>query len=332
MDCLAPVKLKSGLIVPCGKCPCCLSAHRAEVSIRLQIHSKFYNGSPLMIGLSYDNKHLLYGNNSTLYRPHVSAFLKAYKRKYRLRSDVFTYFGCGEYGSELRTHRPHFHLVFFGDIALEQLFWQDSRKAEERLESCWPHGRAWCGIALTSGIHYICKYYLKDGLDLCEDQLPFSIYSKNLGAAWFKSEECFKIRQQLRNFVIWKNEIYAGCPPFDQHDRGSLLAAKEYFDGFIPKFTTVLDSGKVVKLPRYFRRKLIGTYEVWKDSPFWLPNYIDALLRSEKFYSDNKNRLDAAIAANQIQAELHADKINKHLLINKYNKDASLRYCGRKKA
>lgn len=318
MDCLNPITLKSGLIVPCGQCLNCLSAKRAELSIRLQIHTKYYNGSTMMITLTYDNDHLVYGNDMTLFRPHVSEFIKSYKRKNNLHNDVFTYFGCGEYGD--RFSRPHYHLVFFGDSVLERLFWQDIALAEEHLRECWPHGNVWCGIADVSGIHYVCKYVMKEDINQISDQLPFPVYSKKLGASWFQSDECALIRRKLEFLSVWKDEIYKNCPHFDKNDRDSLLAAKEYFSVFVPSWKVVLDSGKVVRLPRYFRKQLVGSFQHWKDNPLWLPNYIDTLIRSNDFYRENDGRIDTAVRSRISRAEQHAIKIQQNLVIRKYNK------------
>lgn len=304
--------------MPCGKCLNCLSAKRAELSIRLQIHTKYYQGSTMMITLTYDNDHLVYGQDMTLVRSHVSEFIKAYKRKNHLHNQFFTYFGCGEYGDKF--HRPHYHLVFFGDAILEKYFWQDTAKAEAHLRECWPHGNTWCGIADVSGIHYICKYVMKEDLNEITDQLPFPVYSKRLGAIWFETYECARMRAQLEFLTVWKNEIYKNCPRFDKDDKDSLLAAQDYFSEFVPSWKVVLDSGKVVRLPRYFRKQLVGSFQHWKDNPLWLPNYIDTLIRSYDFYHDNRDRVDVAVRSRISRAQQHAIKIKQNLLIRKYNK------------
>lgn len=321
MDCLNPITLKSGITVPCGKCLNCLSAHRTEVSVRFQIHSQYYNGSPMMITLTYDNDHLIYGNDAVVYRPHVSVFLKAYKRKYDLKKDTFTYFGSSEYGDLFS--RPHIHLVFFGDTALEDLFWRDTKLAEARLRECWPHGNTWCGVATAAGMHYVTKYLMKEDLELHREAEPFSIYSKNLGSLWFDTYECAMIRRKLDFLTSNKEEIYDNCPSFFIDDRGSLLAAQAYFERFVPTWKHVLDNGKVVKLPRYFRKRLVGSFENFKDNPLWLPNYIDTLVRSDDFYRSTSD-IDTAVKSRISLAENHSQKIYRNLLKRKFDKHASL--------
>ena len=105
--CPHPIVLNSGYVVPCGKCEICKSNLRNEWSVRVQLHCKYVDKMPLMIGLDYAPDWLPKDGNNTpkLLRDDVSAFLKAYKRKYKLSNDKFVYFGCGEYGG-LRG-RPH---------------------------------------------------------------------------------------------------------------------------------------------------------------------------------------------------------------------------------
>lgn len=58
MNCLKPIMLKSGQLVPCGKCVNCQSAVRTEKSVLVQLHCDAFDRMPLFIGFSYNDENL----------------------------------------------------------------------------------------------------------------------------------------------------------------------------------------------------------------------------------------------------------------------------------
>lgn len=50
--------LKSGQLVPCGRCTLCQSSNRTEKSVLVQLHCESFDRMPLFIGLSYDPEHV----------------------------------------------------------------------------------------------------------------------------------------------------------------------------------------------------------------------------------------------------------------------------------
>ena len=58
MECLKPIQLKNGYIVPCGKCTLCQSKIRTEKSVLVQLHCDSFDRMPLFIGLSYNDENL----------------------------------------------------------------------------------------------------------------------------------------------------------------------------------------------------------------------------------------------------------------------------------
>lgn len=335
--CLNPIILKSGLAVPCGKCDICRSDNRCEWTTRLAIHAIYSDRMPLFVTFTYDNEHIPLTIDDgetvvrdlgkyplyfpTLYRPDMSAFLKAYKRKYGLSNQKFQYFGCGEYGDKFG--RPHYHLLMFGDDELYDLYLQDSHAAEERVKSVWKYGNVFVCIADWSGIHYVTKYVLKDGIGDVPpcSRLPFTIGSKNLGNAFLHSPVAEMWRRQLEYLTVHREEIYAECPYFDVSSRYSVLQALRYFKKYVPNFKVLLDSGKKVPLPRSLRRKLVGSFEHFQDSPLWLVNYLQMCLRSIDYYSEYSEFDEVHdINASLQQMYLRCEKIRKRLLEKKYNK------------
>lgn len=351
MECLKPVLLKSGIAVPCGQCDICKSNRRNEWSIRLAIHLNNCDRMPMFITLTYDNDHLpficmdwktckhehftkldfdecpemeQYWNRltPTLVRSDISKFIKAYKRKYKLDNDVFQYFGCGEYGDSIGKHRPHYHLLFFGDNGLYNDFFNDVAIAEDRIKSVWKHGFVHVGVAGYDGIHYVTKYCLKDGLDELHPLAvrPFTIASNGIGNNLINSDYGKKLKSKLDYVTKHKDEIFSKCPDFDFYDRSSLVRAIDYFEGVLPSFRIILDDGRRVFIPRAIRKKLIGSFEYFKDSPFWILNYLRMLLDSYDYYRDFGDYDQSHETNRSFQSLLsRVEKIRKRLNERKYN-------------
>ena len=303
-NCLSPVTLKSGFTVPCGKCLNCLSDRRNEWSIRLAIHIMACDRMPLFLTLTYDDDHLphylngsrlLWGDNAgstvgfgtdfvdfpvTLYRPHVSAFLKEYKRKHGLDNDKFTYFGCGEYGDDDRfTGRPHYHLLFFGDDELYQLFDDDPFAATQRLQNEWKHGFVHICVAGFDGVHYVSKYVLKqDHVTVFGKSDPFTIASKGLGMNFLNTQDAARIRSKMEILTNFFTEILVNMPEYDIYNETSLQLAFNYWRKYVPDFRVVLDDGRVVFIPRAIRKKLIGSFAKPLDNPLWVYNHLRQLI------------------------------------------------------
>lgn len=314
MTCLAPVVLKSGITVPCGKCLNCLSDRRNEWSIRLAIHTEYSARMPLFLTLTYDNDHLpLVDGVPTLQRSHVSAFLKEYKRKYNLANDVFTYFGCGEYGDTFG--RPHYHLLFFGDLDLYQLFDRDVDLAKQRVEAVWKNGHVDIRIAGYDGIHYVTKYCLKDSNDHEDGAVDsFTICSKGIGNAFLQSTQADIFRHKLDMLKLHFRSIFENQPIVDFDNKYSVELAVAYWQRYVPKFEVRLSDGRFVFLPRTLRKRLIGSFENWKDNPLWVYTMLRQLISSIVYYEDNGD-LDAIqeVSHSCKRALMRADKIKQRL-------------------
>ena len=329
MNCLNPIVLKNGLTVPCGRCELCRSDARNEWSIRLAIHLESCQRMPMFITLTYDDKHLHWESDldipdavfPSLYRPHVSRFIKAYKRKYDLKDDDFQYFGCGEYGSsENCTHRPHYHLLFFGDNELYDDFCESMQKACERIKSVWTLGFVHVGIAGYDGIHYVTKYVLKDDWNQLPDVCikPFTIASNGLGMNFLNSKIGKAIKRQLIYLYDQLPNIYCNMP--DILDDSCLKDAIDYLGSFIPNFQVILSDGRKVFLPRAIRRKLIGSFEHFKDNPLWLYNHLKQLYDSIRYYDQFKDYdMDHELSISYQKCLNRVEKINKRLKEKKFN-------------
>lgn len=312
--CPNPIQLRNGIVVPCGVCEICRAAARLEWQYRLRIHLKFCNDMPMFITLTYGPANLPFSDFGlpTVNRSDVSSFIKAYKRKYRLSNESFQYFGCAEYGDMFS--RPHYHLLLFGDDVLCRLFMEDSQKAQARISSVWSNGFVHVGIAGFDGMAYVTKYVLKQNPEDYNglQSRPFTISSKGLGMNFLKTEEAAIIRQKLEILTSCRDQIYSNMPDYSFHSLSSIDRAISYLDKFVPRFTTVLDDGTKVFLPRAIRKKLVGTFEHFKDNPLWLYNSLNQYRDSIEYYRkygdyDAAHRLTYAMECSSAAL----DRINK---------------------
>lgn len=324
--CLNPITLRNGITVPCGKCQLCASDRRSQWSIRLAIHASYCDKMPMFIVLTYDNDNLPLNAEGvpTLMREDVSKFLKEYKRVYHLTNDKFTYFGCGEYGSADFTQRPHYHLLMFGDDELYDLYFKDEKLAQDRLQRVWNKGFCSVGIAQWSGIHYVTKYILKEDLDYVETlgiTKPFLIASKGLGNSFLSSHLAEKWRKDLAWLAYNAQDVYSGLPDFSLDDVASLDNAISYLRLYMPSFKLFLDDGRCVFLPRALRKRLVGTFEHFKDSPLWLYQSLLELRKSIEYYK-NFGEYDAIHEKESWRDALEnrLKKINQRLLKRKFDK------------
>lgn len=328
MNCVSPIVLKNGNVVPCGKCALCLSAKRTDWSVRLQLHTWSYDQMPLFVTLTYDPAHVPFGSyKPTLCRSDVRKFIKMYKDRYHLHDRKFTYFGCGEYGD--RFDRPHYHIIIFGDIRLYELYQQSEEKARNRLYDVWKKGLVHICVADWSGIHYVTKYVLKENPEDWSDagiERPFTIASQGLGLGFMESREVSFIRYQVSEFLKRKDEIsYVLNSVRLSDDIGSNIIsvrdALRKVEKFVPDFKVILPSGKVAFLPRELRRRIVGSFEHFKDNPFWLVNHFRLLLDSLVYYRDNMKYDRVSDLPISMQKSIQRiEVINRRIIEKKYLK------------
>lgn len=283
MRCENPIQLKNGLVVPCGKCLLCLSAKRDDWSVRLQLHSVAYDSMPFFITLTYADEFLKYGvDRPTLCKTDIQLFIKRLKDRYNLYNTKFSYFGCGEYGDEF--HRPHYHLLLFGFDKLQEVYESSVERANLMISDVWLMGFVDVGVAQWSGIHYVTKYVLKydDQPDYEGIEPPFIVFSQGLGLAWLDTRQGRYYRSRIDVKKI--RQVYKSMPTLDFSSmetlRSSSQHALDYLQKYIPSNEVELPSGQKGVLPRYMRRRLYGSFEHFKDNPYWLYNSLMQLYNS----------------------------------------------------
>lgn len=195
MECLRPVYLRDRDIeVPCGKCAFCCSAKRSDWVFRLE----------------YELKDHLYSSFVTLtYAPGEMTFVKGvpqlmvtdlqkFFKRVRKRGFRFRYFACGEYGSH--TYRPHYHIIFFGDVP------------EQELTRAWPKGLIHVGQVTPASVAYCCKYLINSkGAFMRTGRIPpfttmsrktFDGKSGGLGYKYLNRESIEWHKSGLKNYVV----------------------------------------------------------------------------------------------------------------------------------
>lgn len=193
MSCLHPIKLSSGTLVPCGKCPNCHSRNRQSIADRVFLEQSIGHKFGYFLTLTYDNEHLpktyfsriqdkktsfLYGFS----KRDCQLFLKSLR--YRLGS--FRYILSCEYGSINYTHRPHYHAI----ILLNKRI--DIDELRTIVFECWSRGRTSVSRSTIGSIMYTCKYCIKD--------------EETTG-------EFFKLNPILRPFRLFSSRPGLGCTP-----------------------------------------------------------------------------------------------------------------------
>lgn len=181
MDCFKPVRLKTGLLVPCGKCLNCRVQKRREWSLRayneLSEHEK-----ACFLTLTYDKKSIPFC--ASLCKQDLVNFIKRLRKDLSMQGRKIRYFACGEYGDE--NSRPHYHLIVFG-LGLDTA---DKRLVVDNWSFCdWSNSdivKGSFGIAEPKSIQYVAKYIHKK----CSGDLAVSEYDEK------NREPVFKLQSQ----------------------------------------------------------------------------------------------------------------------------------------
>lgn len=173
MKCSSPILVsrKDGTVcrAPCGQCRACRANYRNEWKMRFS-HELACHQDVTWIELSYDDLHLalqnmeyrdLDGKYFSLERKEVQDWLKRFRKE--IEPLKIRYFGCGEYGKNLR---PHYHVALFGISPDHPAFGKKIMKAKSgwwHEMPSWPFGMTWVDdLPPTNRVGaYIAKYILK---------------------------------------------------------------------------------------------------------------------------------------------------------------------------
>jgi len=191
--CDTPEKLKSGQVVPCGKCADCIGMRRDDWFKRIyfEAYKSLYT---LFVTLTYNDEHLPLAEIPVLNYPDIQKYFKRL-RKIGLQ---FKYFGVGEYGEHYA--RPHYHCLFFFQKEFDF----------NHLETKWMNGNVHVMNANEAMIKYTLKDMLKetDIFDGVSRSLKPHIYcSKGIGISYVEQfEQWHALRPLERNFMVFQGK------------------------------------------------------------------------------------------------------------------------------
>lgn len=149
--CTKPRKFK-GAIVPCGQCMECRIKRTAEWATRI-LHERDYHENAYFVTLTYNNENL--PKTNSLDRKAVPLFIKNFRKN--REAGTVKYFSCGEYGSEEKTLRPHYHVIMFTGASVGG----DDPVLRE-IEDAWEHkGFCYLGTVTYQSARYVASYVIK---------------------------------------------------------------------------------------------------------------------------------------------------------------------------
>lgn len=170
MKCTNEITLKTGDIVPCGKCLSCRVNKRNSWNLRLRYEATQWP-TKLFVGLTYEDYTVPFVEPSrhlTLRREDSTHFLE--RLRYRIKKDGYNtlrYYLIGEYGAT--TFRPHYHLQLFTDYPLgyPECYYAGEQDSTYCLSQCdrscivrhirsqWYFGHSTCFPCTPADIGYI---------------------------------------------------------------------------------------------------------------------------------------------------------------------------------
>lgn len=191
MECRSKILLKSGIVVPCGKCPICLANQRAEWVFRLQ--QEFFDSSfAIFVTLTYNDENL--PADLSVNKRDVQLFHKRL-RKHFPPSDLRFYL-VSEYGDH--TYRPHYHGLYFFKSVYDKRFIYDT------FTNSWNNGFCSFGDVEEGSIVYCTKYCLKRKIEIAGRAPTFRLVSKmsgGLGAGYISRMGSYHIETDNYSFV-----------------------------------------------------------------------------------------------------------------------------------
>lgn len=217
--------------IPCGVCVACRIDRAREWKIRNCLEL-IDNPEAYFVTLTYKDGCLTFDDSgyAVLNKRDLQLFFK------RLRNAIgsFRYFGCGEYGDEKYTARPHYHFIIYGHLSDFRLIGVN-KFTSDAVSRCWPFGHSVIETVSPGSIAYVSGYVEKK----------------------FKTDyEKFSVKP----FLVMSRRPGIGMMYFEKH--------KDRFEHDMHVYGIFNESrkGSSSTVPKAFRRKLqdLPWYEDWK--------------------------------------------------------------------
>lgn len=289
------------LTIPCGKCILCRHSRAWEITVRSFMEFKaLENPCGCFVTLTVDDEHMheVFPGRQLRHKP-FQDFMKRIRRKcereiYGFGKDVsrqyrksLRYLMCGEYGEH--SHRPHFHVCFFGVDFTERSdflvnrpnvdplgpssrtqpgYYSDCRPGRwyndgSRCDSpfvaeCWPFGHIQCRPLNDKALAYVAGYQLKQDIAVKDvDKLSY--------VEWWQKildEQDRFYDSKSGSYVKWSRMPGLGYRYMLQHPSLFRLQHERCDDGFqVPTIcpSLVINGRQVFFDGRYFKTKLALT-------------------------------------------------------------------------
>lgn len=215
-------------LVPCGNCLGCDLERSRQWAVRM-MHEASLHSENSFVTLTIDDEHMPLGGS--LDRGLFPLFMKRLRKRVAPRR--VRYFYAGEYGEQLS--RPHYHAILFGWFPGDAV--ECGRRGDHRvyrsqaLAECWGQGFVEVGSVSFDSAAYVARYVTK----------------KVRGE--FAAEHYLAVD-------VGTGEVVVREPEFAQMSRRPGIGAG-WFDRFGEELEpdgTVIESGKEVPMPRYYRK------------------------------------------------------------------------------
>lgn len=154
--------------VPCGECVECLARKSSEWAYRISLEAQWHFES-CFITLTYANSPgQLVKSDFQLFMKRLRKYLNPGKRKCQklgIEPIYIRYFMCGEYGSQSKSMRPHFHCIIFGwrpkDLEFLELHGTNILYNSPLISKIWGKGFVSVGDVSLWSSKYCAKYLQK---------------------------------------------------------------------------------------------------------------------------------------------------------------------------
>lgn len=281
MQCLRPVwlhknldkrRFPDGLMVPCGCCVNCKKQRAREWSLRIQ-HEKLRTNYSIFATLTYgpDRVPKDYG----LRKKHLQNFFKRLRKNFE--NTRIKYYACGEYGD--RFARPHYHIIL--------LVYETDREYEE-----------WIPLFDNKG-RKIQKGIIEDTWGMGHVQASYLTEGRILYTVSYVDKKIMNYRQ----IDIGKKQ-----PPFKLSSNGFGRAYVEDNRAVLLKDKAIKDRGKLIGLPRYYKKKLgIPPEEFHRIARSKEFEYAKEYMKKMGFKKMERSHWDAMYADMQRQSAINAE-------------------------
>lgn len=341
--------------LPCGKCEECRKSYARDWSVRCYHESLFHNENSYLtltfsnlandifnkeIEKSFKNgtnklcKNCINGSNHYRYPVYYSlnkGLIKLWIKKmrdylYRKYKISIRYFGCGEYGSEEKTNRSHFHLIVFGygfnSNDNFRTFQSGLSKTgfpiyiSEELVSLWPYGNSYVEPLTMNACSYVAQYCLKKVKPFDSEDLFDYYYGKVPEYIFMSRGNCQSNRckyiddivsdRELNSLRNFNNKYCKNC----NKTRGGLgfqWICKYLYD--VKNLGYILIDGKKYPIPKYYKNLINLTdknlYDKLRSDNIYYVN--DRLIRSPDENSTKNNLIRHKINVSRLRSRVSRD-------------------------